>query len=163
MELKVRKIPRYMPEPVEWTYFDTVKIQEAGIPRKLAPTIGVPVDTRRQNLSQESLTLNVARLKAYRERLILFPRKSGQHKKLDSSKEELKDAEKGVKHIGHSLPLDGGLGLKHGFKEIKSNEMPSGEENAYKKLRESRSDARLIGVREKRAKAKAEEAESKKK
>ena len=41
--------------------------------------------------------------------------------------------------------------------------MPSGEENAYKRLRESRSEARLIGVREKRAKAKAEEAESKKK
>ena len=38
-----------------------------------------------------------------------------------------------------------------------------GDDNAYRKLRIARSDARLVGVREKRAKAKAEEAESKKK
>jgi large subunit ribosomal protein L13e len=54
--------------------------------------------------------------------------------------------------------------LKHGLKEIKKDEMPEGVEGGvYKKLREARSEARLIGVREKRAKAKAEEAESKKK
>ena len=35
--------------------------------------------------------------------------------------------------------------------------MPKGEESAYRRLRLARSDARLIGVREKRAKAKAEE------
>lgn len=139
--------------------------QEAGIPRKLAPTIGIPIDHRRQNLSQESLALNVARLKAYRERLILFPRRSGQHKKLDSSKEELKDArEHSVKRLSTVLPIDSGLGLKHGLKEIKKDDMPEGVEGgAYKKLREVRSEARLIGVREKRAKAKAEAEESKKK
>jgi large subunit ribosomal protein L13e len=38
-----------------------------------------------------------------------------------------------------------------------------GEDEAYRKLRLARSDARLVGVREKRAKAKAEEAEAKKK
>jgi len=38
-----------------------------------------------------------------------------------------------------------------------------GEEHAYKTLRTARSDARLVGVREKRAKAKAEEAASAKK
>jgi large subunit ribosomal protein L13e len=116
-------------------------------------------------LSQESLTLNVARLKAYREHLILFPRRSGQHKKLDSSKDELKGAhEHGLKRLSTVLPIDSGLGLKHGLKEIKKNEMPKGVEGgAYRKLREERSEARLVGVREKRAKAKAEAEESKKK
>ncbi len=38
-----------------------------------------------------------------------------------------------------------------------------GEEKAYRRLREARSEARLIGVREKRAKAKAEEAAATKK
>ena len=140
-------------------------LQEAGIPRKLASTIGIPLDPRRQNLSQESLALNVTRLKAYRERLILFPRRSGQHKKLDSSKDDLKGAhEHGVKRLSTVLPIDSGLGLKHGLKEIKTDEMPEGVEGGvYRKLREARSEARLVGVREKRAKAKAEEAESKKK
>lgn len=37
------------------------------------------------------------------------------------------------------------------------------EGGAYRKLRDARSEARLVGVREKRAKAKADEADSKKK
>jgi len=145
--------------------FTLKELKEAGIPRKLAPTIGIPIDSRRQNLSEESLTLNVARLKAYRERLILFPRRSGQHKKLDSSKEDLKGAhEHGVKRLASVLPIDSGLGLKHGLSEVKKSDLPAGQEGgAYRKLRDARSEARLVGVREKRAKAKAEEAENKKK
>jgi large subunit ribosomal protein L13e len=62
------------------------------------------------------------------------------------------------------LPIDTGLGLKHGLKEVKKSEMPETVEGGvYRKLRDARSEARLVGVREKRAKAKAEEAESKKK
>jgi len=144
--------------------FTLMELKEAGVPRKLAPTIGIPVDSRRQNTSQESLTLNVARLKAYKDRLILFPRKAGQHKKLDSSKEDVEKAEKhGVKHVRGVLPIESGVGLKHGFSEIKSGDLPKGEEAAYRKLRNARSEARLIGVREKRAKAKAEEETAKKK
>ena len=47
--------------------------------------------------------------------------------------------------------------------EVKRGEMPEGEEGAYRRLREARSEARLVGVREKRAKAKAEEAAATKK
>ena len=68
-----------------------------------------------------------------------------------------------MKKLSAVLPIDSGVGLKHGFTEISSGEMPEGEEAAYRKLRDVRSEARLVGVREKRAKAKAEEAESKKK
>lgn len=144
----------------------TEQKQEAGIPRKLAPTIGISVDHRRQTTSQESLALNVERLKAYKARLILFPRKSGQHKKLDSSAEDVKAATeegKTVKKVHAALPIDSGVGLKHGFKEISKGDLPSGEENAFRKLRVARSDARLVGVREKRQKAKDDaEAEKKK-
>lgn len=141
-------------------------MQEAGIPRRFAPTIGIAVDSRRRNASQESLTLNVARLKTYKERLILFPRKSGQHKTLDSKPEAIKAVEEGkinrVHKVETVVPIDPMVGLEHGFSEVKRSEMPKGEENAYMKLRIARSDARLVGVREKRAKAKAEEAEAKK-
>lgn len=108
----------------------------------------------------------MSRLKTYKARLILFPRKSGQHKKLDSSAEDVKlasDPEKLVKKIGGVLPIDSGVGLKHGFREIKKGDLPSGEESAYRRLREARSEARLVGVREKREKAKAEAEEAKKK
>jgi large subunit ribosomal protein L13e len=41
--------------------------------------------------------------------------------------------------------------------EIKRSEIESGEVGAYRKLRDARSEARLVGVREKRAKAKADD------
>lgn len=139
--------------------------QEAGIPRKLAPTIGISVDSRRSNHSQESLTANVARLKAYKARLILFPRKSGQHKKLDSSAEDVKAASsaKNVSSISAAFPIESGVGIKMGLTEVKSGDLPSGTENAYRKLRESRADARYAGMREKRAKEKADAEDAKKK
>merc|ERR1712230_257687 len=37
--------------------FTLTELKEAGIPRKLAPTIGISVDARRQNLSTESLAV----------------------------------------------------------------------------------------------------------
>jgi large subunit ribosomal protein L13e len=138
-------------------------LQEAGIPRKLAPTIGISVDPRRQNLSMESLATNVERLKAYRARLILFPRRAGQHKKDDASKEDVSAANKAehVKHTKIALPI---VNVESGIKEIKKDDMPEPVEGgAYKKLREARSEARLIGKREKRAKEKADEAAAAKK
>lgn len=47
--------------------------------------------------------------------------------------------------------------------EIKRSEIGKGTENAYRVLRDRRSEARLVGVREKRAKTKAEEATAAKK
>lgn len=139
--------------------------QEAGIPRKLAPTIGISVDPRRANLSTESLAANVERLQAYRARLILFPRRSGQHKKLDSSKEEIAEHTKEGKvtrKTGLVLPIEN-ITREQAIGEVGKSDMPKGTENAYRKLRDARSEARLVGVREKRAKAKAEEAQATKK
>jgi len=141
--------------------------QEAGIPRKLAPTIGISVDHRRANLSTASLTTNVERLKAYRARLILFPRVAGKHKKEDASKEDVdahKDAsaEKVVRRLGHGMPITN-VALEEAIGEVQRSEMGKGEEGAYRRLREARSEARLVGVREKRAKAKADEASAPKK
>ncbi|KAL8916856.1 MAG: hypothetical protein Q9208_008313 [Pyrenodesmia sp. 3 TL-2023] len=146
--------------------FSLAELKEAGIPRKLAPTIGISVDPRRANLSTESLAANVDRLKAYRARLILFPRRTGQFKKTDSSKEEIeehtKDEGKIVRKTGLALPITN-VGRAEAIGEVSKSDMPEGTENAYRKLREARSDARLVGVREKRAKAKAEEATATKK
>ncbi|KAL9108135.1 MAG: hypothetical protein Q9227_007112 [Pyrenula ochraceoflavens] len=146
--------------------FTLMELKEAGIPRALAPTIGISVDYRRKNLSTESLAANVERLKAYKSRLILFPRKSGQYKNGDSTKEEVAAAKKGegvLRNVQNEvLPIKNVLPAE-AVTEASRDNLPKGEENAYRKLRLARSDARLVGVREKRAKQKAEEAETKKK
>lgn len=59
-------------------------MQEAGINRRFARTVGIPVDHRRHNRSLEGLQANVQRLKEYRSRLIIFPKKAGNTKKGDS-------------------------------------------------------------------------------
>ncbi|KAF2764946.1 60S ribosomal protein L13 [Teratosphaeria nubilosa] len=139
--------------------FSLAELKEAGIPRKLAPTIGISVDPRRQNLSEESLKANVERLKAYKARLVLFPRKSGEHKKGDASAEEVKAAKEGaIRHSNKAFPIENEVVIEEG----KVSDFTS-EEAAFRKLREARSEARLVGKRAKRAKAKAEEAEASKK
>lgn len=135
--------------------------QEAGIPRKLAPTIGISVDHRRQNLSTESLSINVARLKEYRARLILFPRKIGQPKKGDASKEEVSGAKDTISSLKRALPI---THTDVTFTEISKSDLPEPiEGGAYRKLRDARSDARYAGKREKRAREKADEAAAAKK
>ena len=135
--------------------------QEAGVPRKLALTIGISVDHRRVNLSTESLTANVARLKAYKARLILFPRRNGAHKKGDASKEDIKGIrENSTRSISDVLPIIN-QDLRNAISEVSRSDLPEGEEGAYVRLRKARSDARLVGVREKRAAAKAEAADKK--
>lgn len=138
-------------------------LQEAGIPRKLAPTIGISVDPRRQNLSEESLKANVERLKAYKARLVLFPRNPKAPKAGEATAEEAQAGSQitydgKVKQASKFFPISN----KVVFEEGKLADF-EGEEAAYRKLRDSRSEARLIGKREKRAKAKEDEAAAAKK
>ncbi|CAD6506370.1 BgTH12-07296 [Blumeria graminis f. sp. triticale] len=141
--------------------FSIAELKEAGIPRKLAPTIGISVDPRRQNLSQESLAINVERLKTYQSRMILFPRKTSKPKKGDASQEEINSAKNTVSNLRTSIPI---TTVSGGVSEIKKSEMPEPVEGgAYRKLRDARSEARYSGKREKRAKDKADEAAAAKK
>ncbi|KAI9796981.1 MAG: 60S ribosomal protein L13 [Candelina submexicana] len=145
--------------------FTFTELKEAGIPRKFARTIGISVDPRRQNLSEESLAINVERLKSYQARLILFPRRAGQPKKGDAPAEEVKKAQKGeievARHLQNAQPIKNVTSIEDAFSERK--DIGEGEKDAYRRLRDARSEARLVGVREKRAKAKAEEAQAAKK
>jgi len=141
--------------------FSLAELKAAGIPRKFARTIGISVDPRRQNLSEEGLKANVERLQEYRKRLILFPRRNGKTKSGDASAEDVKAAKSAdnlVQSTAAALPIKNVVQLEEG--PIGNYEAT---ENAFRKLRDARSEARLVGVREKRLKAKAEEADSKKK
>ncbi len=76
---------RYNTKVREGRGFTLGELKEAGVSRKVALGLGIVVDHRRRNLSVEGKAINVERLKAYKERLVVFPRKAGKPKKGDSS------------------------------------------------------------------------------
>jgi large subunit ribosomal protein L13e len=136
------------------------KKKEAKIPRKFALSIGIPVDHRRSNTSVESLQANVSRLNEYKSKLILFPRKAKKPKSGDSSIEEIKAAVQLVS-VAPAFPIDSNPGRL----EVAERTITEAERsrNVFRELRLARADARNAGAREKRQKAKDEEAATKKK
>jgi len=136
--------------------FTLEELKEAGIRRKEALTIGISIDHRRRNKSVESLQLNVQRLKDYKSKLIIFPRKAAKPKSNDSPADEVAGAVQLHEVIIPIKQLPQDVVAREITKEERSK-------SAYTTLRKARSDARLVGVREKRAKEKAEEEANKKK
>ncbi|KAM7523171.1 hypothetical protein LguiA_013073 [Lonicera macranthoides] len=133
--------------------FSLEELKAAGIPKKLAPTIGISVDHRRRNRSLEGLQTNVQRLKTYKAKLVVFPRRTRKFKAGDSAPEELATA---TQVQGPYMPIEV---EKPSVDIIKvTDEMKSF--NAYAKLRVERMNARHVGVRMKKA-AEAEKEEKK--
>ncbi|THV07713.1 ribosomal protein L13e [Dendrothele bispora CBS 962.96] len=145
---------RYNRKLREGRGFTLAELKEAGIGRKEARGVGIVVDHRRRNLSEEGKKLNVERLTAYKSKLIVFPRKAGKPKKGDSSAEDLK-----ASTTRTTLPLPESYPAE-GPRKITSEER---EFEAYKALRVARADARYEGVRKARAAKKEEEEAAKKK
>ena len=140
--------------------FTLDELKAAGVQRKAALGLGIAVDHRRKNRSEEGFTLNVQRLKLYSSRLVVFPRNptSKRAKKGDSSKEELAQA-KQVTAL-QTLPTSA---MAHTHKS-KARKVSKAEREATVAavLRKALTDEKLWGVREKRAKDKADEAAGKK-
>lgn len=136
--------------------FSLEELKAAGMNKKVARTIGISVDHRRRNKSTESLQMNVQRLKEYRSKLIIFPRKPSKPKKGDSSAEELKMA---TQLKGTVMPI------RNIYKKEKARLITDEERNfkAFASLCMARSNARLFGIRAKRAKEAAEQDMEKKK
>jgi len=145
---------RYNRKVREGRGFTLDELKEAGIGRKEARGVGVVVDHRRRNLSEEGKKINVERLKAYKTRLIVFPRKAGKPKQGDSPAEELK-----AQTTRALLPLP----------TVAPSERPrkiTAEERgfeAYRALRVARANKRHEGARKLRAAKKEEEEAAKKK
>jgi large subunit ribosomal protein L13e len=76
---------RYNTKVREGRGFTLAELKQAGIARKQAKGLGVVVDHRRKQRSEESEKVNVARLQEYKNRLIVFPKKAGKVKNGDSS------------------------------------------------------------------------------
>jgi large subunit ribosomal protein L13e len=133
--------------------FTLEELKEAGIPAKLAPSIGIAVDHRRRNKSLETLQANAARLKAYKAKLVVFPRRSKKPKAGDSSAEELSSA---TQLKGPVMPITSSVAVP----EIVEITDAMKEVVAYQKLRLERMNKRMDGKRKKKA-AEAEKEEKK--
>ncbi|CAG5132182.1 unnamed protein product [Candidula unifasciata] len=109
------------------TFKYNTKIRLGRVNKKVARTIGISVDYRRRSMSIESLQQNVQRLKEYKTKLIIFPRKEGKPGKADASIR---------------------------FKPEKAR-VPTEDErnhNAFVTLRQARINAKLVGLGEKKKK-----------
>jgi large subunit ribosomal protein L13e len=139
--------------------FTLEELRVAKISPKLAPTIGIAVDHRRRNRSEESLEANVARLKEYMARLVVFPRKKNRPRRGDETDPsilaqatQLKDKE--------IIPIQRKGSVIVGTRPIMGEERDA---QVYRELRKLRTLKRYDGIRKKRALEKASQEEDKKK
>jgi len=145
---------RYNRKVREGRGFTLSELKEAGIGRKEARGVGIVVDHRRRNLSEEGKKVNVERLQAYKARLIVFPRKAGKPKKGDSSAEDLKAA---TTRAPTALPV---VQPAEPPRKITAAEK---DFKAFRTLRVARANQRHEGARKARAAKKEEEEAAKKK
>ncbi|KAK1858520.1 hypothetical protein I4F81_001120 [Pyropia yezoensis] len=134
--------------------FDELKA--AGILVPQAASIGIAVDHRRKNRSQESMDANVERLREYKSKLVLFPRRAGKPKAGDSDAAILDTA---TQLTGKLQPIV----VTKPELEIRAITEEDKAKRAYALLREARADLKHFGVRSKRAAELAAKEEEKKK
>merc|ERR1712076_107268 len=121
--------------------FTLEELKEAGINKTLARTIGIAVDHRRKNKSEESLKVNVQRLKEYKSKLVVFPRKASKPKAGDSEAAELAAA---AQATGTLLPIAADSKRERA-------RVITDEEKAFKPLRTlqaKRTEVRMEGPRQ---------------
>ncbi|EGF99484.1 uncharacterized protein MELLADRAFT_68577 [Melampsora larici-populina 98AG31] len=135
--------------------FTAAELAAAGIRRKEALTIGIPYDHRRRNKSEEGVSVNTERLLAYKERLILFPKNAKKPAKGDSTDLTAPTTQ----NITSVLPIPSGT-KPEAARAITAEER---EFNAYRALREARTQQRQAGIWKVRKQKKEEEEAAKKK
>ena len=130
--------------------FTVEELKAAGIPVKKAQTIGICVDKRRRNKSEEAKAVNIERLQIYKSKLIVFP-KGSKAKQGDTPKSELKSVAQNTHREIIPLPKPK-LALK--ARAITKAER---ETSVYSTLRKARVDKKLFGKRAKKAAEKSNE------
>lgn len=138
-------------------FFHSAPPQAAGLTANFARTVGISVDRRRRNNSIESLQQNVQRLKEYRSKLILFP--IHENRKLRKGEATVEERAVATQLKGKIQPIVKVQPAVE-FRAITDEEKKFA---AFHTLRRARVDARLVGIRAKRAKENAEAVEEGKK
>lgn len=121
--------------------FTLQELKLAGLTPSYARTVGIAVDARRTNRSAEGRDANVARLKEYKSKLVVFPRKRlSKPKAGDSGPDETRAA---TQLSGAVLPLARPSGEI--VMEAVTDEMK--EFKAFTTMRVARKESRVAGYR----------------
>merc|ERR1712142_247809 len=131
--------------------FTLEELKTAGISAKSAKTIGISVDHRRKNRGTESLQANVQRLKEYKSKLIIFPKKLSAPKAGDSDPSELavpSQLQGKIMPIIVSKPAIKARAITDEEKKL----------SVFKTMRIERANRRLAGIRARRKKEAESEA-----
>ena len=134
--------------------FTHEELAKVGLTPAFARTVGIAVDHRRQNLSKESLEMNVRRLEDYKKKLVLFPRKAGNPKKGEIADSTQEQVEKAVQNANKNVVTKPNV-VKRQRRAAITEEQKN--ERVYHTLRKARTDEQHLGQREKRAREAAEE------
>ena len=135
--------------------FTIEELKAAGIRKVEALSIGIPVDHRRKNRSEEGLKLNADRLKAYKERLIVVPRPTKQNKQKMPDLSSVATTRATIE----AFPIPAGT-TPEAPRAITAEEK---ESNAVRTLRMARAIHRHEGARQARQAKREEEAANAKK
>eukprot|EP01016_Furgasonia_blochmanni_P035812 TRINITY_DN4006_c0_g1_i4.p3 TRINITY_DN4006_c0_g1~~TRINITY_DN4006_c0_g1_i4.p3 ORF type:complete len:244 (-),score=98.10 TRINITY_DN4006_c0_g1_i4:212-871(-) len=130
--------------------FTLEEIRKAGLTPRFARSVGIAVDHRRKNKNVEAFQQNVQRLNDYKARLVLFPRKTGQAKKglINDTAADPKTAQvtQNTGRVVVPVPVrklrEKAVTLTKDLKD----------KRVYRILRQERTNAKWVGIREKRAK-----------
>jgi len=139
--------------------FSYDELRAAGVNPKAARGVGIAVDKRRKNRSEESLQRNVERLKAYMSKLVIFPTTRAQR---EAAKRKNKPIEAASKYeqvsLAEALPIQ-----PYERKEVEVRKISKQERDAsaFGVARKALIDEKYWGRREARAKKKATEAAAK--
>ncbi|KAG2431131.1 hypothetical protein HXX76_009661 [Chlamydomonas incerta] len=141
--------------------FTLDELKEAGIPVRMAASLGIAIDHRRRNKSLESLQENAQRLKAYRSNLVVFPRNVKKPKAFETPLAEATAVAqvKGavVLPLVKAAPALETVKVTSEMKATAGKELAEIKATAYAKLRLERMNVRQVGPRAKKAKEAAKE------
>ena len=132
--------------------FSLAELKAAKISPKLAGTIGISVDHRRTNKSEEAMAANVDRLAEYKAKLVVFPKKGGKKgvKKGDTPAAAAKEIGQCTVNLNAKPAVGSAVTVAAVTEEMK-------EFKAYATLRHARNEARMYGLRIKKKKEAEEE------
>jgi large subunit ribosomal protein L13e len=138
------------------------ELAKAKISPRFAQTVGISVDHRRQNTSEEALQLNAQRLESYKSKLILFPRRADKPKKgdiHDATADKLKSAESTKQNVTKHVLDKPARKVREAPQKITKDQK---DLRVFRKLRQLQVNQKYKGKREKRAKEAAEKEAEKK-
>jgi len=118
--------------------FTLQELRAAKIDPQRARGIGIAIDYRRKNTTDESLQANVQRLQLYQSKLVVFPKKSTKLEERQKYRELVNTSEQQTKPLSFKV-----VDHKDKKKTITKEQMG---QSAYLTLRKERAKARRVGL-----------------